>query len=126
MDNRASAALRIEAENEHFSLDSQKIMAENKEEKVEAEDKPIVEEANDVPQDSEEVVSVQESKQSTAQNDTIEQIDIGVIGGGIAGVYAAYRLKQQHPGKKIYIYELQGSLVAINILHRIMPTIWLG
>ena len=78
-------------------------MAENKEEKVEAEDKPIAEEANDVPQDSDEVVSVQESKQSTAQNDVIEQIDIGVIGGGIAGVYAAYRLKQQHPSKKIYI-----------------------
>ena len=69
-------------------------MAENKEEKVEAEDNPIVEEANDLSQGSEEVVSVQESKQSTAQNDTIEQIDIGVIGGGIAGVYAAYRLKQ--------------------------------
>ena len=89
-------------------------MAENKEEKVEAEDKPIAEEANDVPQDSDEVVSVQESKQSTAQNDTIEQIDIGVIGGGIAGVYAAYRLKQQHPSKKIYIYEATGQLGGIQ------------
>ena len=85
-------------------------MAENKEEKVECEDKPIVDEGNDVPQESEEVESVEESKQSTTQNDTIEQIDIGVIGGGIAGVYAAYRLKQQHPGKKIYIYEATGQL----------------
>ena len=34
-----------------------------------------------------------------------EQIDIAIIGGGIAGVYSAWRLKQAYPKTKIVVFE---------------------
>lgn len=39
-----------------------------------------------------------------------EQIDIAVIGGGVSGVYSAWRLKQAHPEKKIVVFEGSGHI----------------
>lgn len=34
-----------------------------------------------------------------------EQIDIAIIGGGVSGVYSAWKLQQELPGKKIVVFE---------------------
>ena len=38
----------------------------------------------------------------------VDQVDIGIIGGGLAGVYAAHKLKAQYPDKTINVYEATG------------------
>lgn len=34
-----------------------------------------------------------------------EQIDIAIVGGGVSGVYSAWKLQQELPGKKIVVFE---------------------
>lgn len=36
------------------------------------------------------------------------EIDIAIVGGGVAGIYCAYRLGQGHPDKVIHLYEQSG------------------
>jgi monoamine oxidase len=47
-----------------------------------------------------------------------EAIDIAVVGAGIAGVYCAWRLKQENPNRKIVIYEasdrIGGRLLSVR------------
>ncbi len=39
-----------------------------------------------------------------------ERIDIAIVGGGVSGVYSAWRLKQASPGKKIVVFEGSGHI----------------
>src|SRR5712691_5256836 len=34
-----------------------------------------------------------------------ESIDIAIVGAGVSGVYSAWRLKTQHPGRRIVVFE---------------------
>ncbi|MEO3959986.1 FAD-dependent oxidoreductase [Chromobacterium piscinae] len=34
-----------------------------------------------------------------------ENFDIAIVGGGVSGVYCAWRLKQTNPGQKIAVFE---------------------
>jgi hypothetical protein len=34
-----------------------------------------------------------------------EKIDIAIVGGGVSGVYSAWKLKKKYPNKKIVVYE---------------------
>ncbi len=87
-------------------------MAENKEEKVEGE------ETTTIGENTEETTNDEVVEETTANEETeikqsepvIEQIDIAVVGGGVAGVYAAYKLQRRYPKKKIYVYEATGQL----------------
>lgn len=49
---------------------------------------------------------------------TNEQIDIAVVGGGVSGVYSAWRLQQANPGKKIVLFEgsnhIGGRLLSVR------------
>ena len=38
----------------------------------------------------------------------IEHIDIGIVGGGLSGVYAAHKLRSLHPDKRIFVFEGTG------------------
>lgn len=49
----------------------------------------------------------------------MEQVDIAIIGGGVAGCYAAWRLKQQRPDASIALFEGAGRLG--GRLHTIVP-----
>ena len=39
-----------------------------------------------------------------------ENIDIAIVGGGVSGVYSAWRLKQAHPNRKIVVFEGSGHI----------------
>jgi len=39
-----------------------------------------------------------------------EKIDIAIVGGGVAGVYSAWRLKQANPERKIVVFEGSGRI----------------
>ena len=41
---------------------------------------------------------------------TDEIIDIAVVGGGVSGVYSAWRLKQTYPDRKIVVFEGGGHI----------------
>ncbi|UTH74319.1 NAD(P)/FAD-dependent oxidoreductase [Chromobacterium sp. IIBBL 290-4] len=47
-----------------------------------------------------------------------EHFDIAIVGGGVSGVYSAWRLKQTHPGKKIAVFEasdhIGGRLLSVR------------
>lgn len=47
-----------------------------------------------------------------------ESIDIAIIGGGVSGVYSAWKLKQKHPNKKIVVFEgsdhIGGRLLSVT------------
>ena len=51
-------------------------------------------------------------------NGNIENIDIAIVGGGVSGVYCAWKLKQQFPGKKIVVFEgsnhIGGRLLSVK------------
>lgn len=34
-----------------------------------------------------------------------DSIDTAIVGGGVSGVYSAWRLKQAHPGARIVVFE---------------------
>ena len=76
------------------------------EEKVEGE------ETTTIGENTEETTNDEVVEETTANEETeikqsepvIEQIDIAVVGGGVAGVYAAYKLQRRYPKKKIYVY----------------------
>ena len=78
-------------------------MAENKEEKVEGE------ETTTIGENTEETTNDEVVEETTANEETeikqsepvIEQIDIAVVGGGVAGVYAAYKLQRVGERKQI-------------------------
>lgn len=46
------------------------------------------------------------------------EIDIAIVGGGVSGVYSAWRLKQAHPDKKIVVFEgsdhIGGRLLSVR------------
>jgi protoporphyrinogen oxidase len=39
-----------------------------------------------------------------------ENIDIAIVGGGVSGVYSAWRLKQADPARKIVVFEGGGHI----------------
>src|SRR5579859_5559199 len=39
-----------------------------------------------------------------------DKIDIAIVGGGVSGVYSAWRLKQADPKKKIVVFEASGHI----------------
>src|SRR4029453_14458504 len=39
-----------------------------------------------------------------------ENIDIAIVGGGVSGVYSAWRLKQAHPQQEGFIFEGRGHI----------------
>src|ERR687885_901240 len=39
-----------------------------------------------------------------------ENIDIAIVGGGVSGVYSAWRLKQADPNRKIVVFEGSGQI----------------
>jgi monoamine oxidase len=39
-----------------------------------------------------------------------EPVDIAVIGGGVSGVYTAWRLKNEHPGRSVIVVEASGRI----------------
>ncbi|XLM19800.1 FAD-dependent oxidoreductase, partial [Chromobacterium piscinae] len=39
-----------------------------------------------------------------------ENFDIAIVGGGVSGVYCAWRLKQTYPGKKIAVFEASNHI----------------
>ena len=39
-----------------------------------------------------------------------EKIDIAIVGGGVSGVYCAWRLKQDDPTRKIALFEGSGRI----------------
>jgi monoamine oxidase len=47
-----------------------------------------------------------------------EKIDIAIVGGGVSGVYSAWRLKKHHPKKKIVVFEgsdhIGGRLLSVR------------
>jgi monoamine oxidase len=47
-----------------------------------------------------------------------QKIDIAIIGGGVSGVYSAWRLKKHHPEKKIVVFEgsdhIGGRLLSVR------------
>src|SRR2546430_2635520 len=47
-----------------------------------------------------------------------EQIDIAIVGGGVSGVYSAWRLQQAHPRRKIVVFEggddIGGRLLSVR------------
>jgi len=47
-----------------------------------------------------------------------ETIDIAIVGGGVSGVYSAWKLKQQYPNKKIVVFEgsdhIGGRLLSVT------------
>lgn len=47
-----------------------------------------------------------------------ENIDIAIVGGGVSGVYSAWRLKQAQPNKKIVVFEagnhIGGRLLSVQ------------
>ena len=47
-----------------------------------------------------------------------EQIDIAIVGGGVSGVYSAWKLQQELPGKKIVVFEgsdhIGGRLLSVK------------
>lgn len=49
---------------------------------------------------------------------TTEKIDIAIVGGGVSGVYSAWKLKQKYPGKKIVVFEgsdhIGGRLLSVK------------
>jgi len=50
-----------------------------------------------------------------------ETIDIAIVGGGVSGVYSAWKLKQKHPNKKIVVFEgwdhIGGRLLSVTPPH---------
>ncbi|GAA3944219.1 NAD(P)-binding protein [Chitinophaga oryziterrae] len=50
-----------------------------------------------------------------------EQIDIAIVGGGISGVYSAWTLQKEFPGKKIVVFEgsdhIGGRLLSVKPPH---------
>src|SRR6185436_16759567 len=34
-----------------------------------------------------------------------EQVDVAIVGGGVSGVYSAWRLQQTYPKRKIVVFE---------------------
>ncbi|MEO6920068.1 MAG: FAD-dependent oxidoreductase [Collimonas sp.] len=51
-----------------------------------------------------------------------EKMDIAIIGGGVSGVYSAWRLKQANPGKKIVVFEA-GDHIGGRLLSVVPPGI---
>ncbi|HEY1165842.1 MAG TPA: FAD-dependent oxidoreductase [Chitinophaga sp.] len=47
-----------------------------------------------------------------------EQIDIAIVGGGVSGVYSAWKLQQEFPGQKIVVFEgsdhIGGRLLSVK------------
>src|SRR4051812_31573409 len=47
-----------------------------------------------------------------------ENIDIAIVGGGVSGVYSAWRLKQANPSRKIVVFEgsnhIGGRLLSVR------------
>jgi protoporphyrinogen oxidase len=47
-----------------------------------------------------------------------EQIDIAIVGGGVSGVYSAWKLQAKYPGKKIVVFEgsdhIGGRLLSVK------------
>jgi monoamine oxidase len=50
-----------------------------------------------------------------------ETIDIAIVGGGVSGVYSAWKLKQKYPSKKIVVFEggnhIGGRLLSVKAPH---------
>lgn len=50
-----------------------------------------------------------------------EQIDIAIVGGGVSGVYSAWKLQKEFPGKKIVVFEgsdhIGGRLLSVKPPH---------
>ena len=50
-----------------------------------------------------------------------ETIDIAIVGGGVSGVYSAWKLKQKYPTKKIVVFEgwdhIGGRLLSVKPPH---------
>ncbi|MES2112365.1 MAG: FAD-dependent oxidoreductase [Bacteroidota bacterium] len=51
-----------------------------------------------------------------------EIIDIAIVGGGVSGVYSAWKLKQKHPNKKIVVFE-GGDHIGGRLLSVVPPHI---
>ncbi|SFD99319.1 Monoamine oxidase [Chitinophaga sp. CF118] len=47
-----------------------------------------------------------------------EQIDIAIVGGGVSGIYSAWKLQKEYPGKKIVVFEgsdhIGGRLLSVK------------
>lgn len=42
---------------------------------------------------------------AASDSEPVAPVDVAIVGGGIAGLYSAWRLKQKHPGWRIVVYE---------------------
>lgn len=51
-----------------------------------------------------------------------ETIDIAIVGGGVSGVYSAWKLKQKYPNKKIVVFE-GGNHIGGRLLSVVPPNI---
>ncbi|MDB4923297.1 FAD-dependent oxidoreductase [Mucilaginibacter sp.] len=51
-----------------------------------------------------------------------ETIDIAIVGGGVSGVYSAWKLKQKYPAKKIVVFE-GGDHIGGRLLSVVPPNI---